>query len=269
MLVLASAVAAQEKTPVADLSVEYGKVLSAYVDDDGMVYYLGLKQNPKDLGTFLLRIGAVKRRDFDRWTDPQKIAFWINAYNGITLKSIIDSYPITKSGWFSRFPANSIRQISGVWNKTTWDVMGRPMTLDAIEHEELRKHFNEPRIHMALVCAAIGCPRLRNEPYTGATLDAQLKDQSEWFVRHREKFRIDTRAKTVHMSAIFEWFGGDFVKTWGKAPELSGRGDNERATLHFALQHLPADKRPRVTKDFGVKYLSYDWSLNERTKPVR
>lgn len=266
-LALLGTFAAQAEAP-DDLYAEYARVLKATVDDDGMVYYRGLQRNPQHLVKYLSRIGAINRRDFDRWSDNAKIAFWLNAYNGITLKAIIDHYPIKKSGWFSRFPSNSIRQIDGVWKDLKWTVLGERLTLHAIEHEILRKEFDEPRIHVALVCAAMSCPELRREPYVGDRLDKQLTDQSERFVRNPKQFRIDRGDKTIHMSAIFDWFGGDFVNKHGRGPAPRDFDADVRAPLNFALIHLPEGRRPRITDDYDIDFLDYDWSLNERTRPV-
>ncbi|MHC4215019.1 MAG: DUF547 domain-containing protein, partial [Planctomycetota bacterium] len=154
--------------------VDYARVLKKYVDANGMVNYKGLKKDRGRLDAYVGSIASLKRKSYDKWNDKDKIAFWLNAYNGFTLKSIIDNYPIKSSFWRSRvYPKNSIRQIKGVWTSLKFDVMGSKLSLKHIEHEILRKKFNEPRIHVAMVCAAMGCPPLRNEPYEGKKLDKQ------------------------------------------------------------------------------------------------
>ena len=162
---------------------DYADALKAYVNDRGMVNYAELKSHSEKLDSFLSSLAGLNRKAYDGWAEPAKIAFWLNAYNACTLQAIIDHYPIQSSFLTSlRYPKNSIRQISGVWDELQFSVMGQPMTLDGIEHGVLRKEFHEPRIHMALVCAAMGCPPLRNEPYTGDRLGAQLDDQARRFL---------------------------------------------------------------------------------------
>jgi hypothetical protein len=244
----------------------YAKVLKAYVDDRGLVQYAKLKANPGDLNAFLRTLASVRERDYRTWPEDDRIAFWINAYNGVTLKVIVDNYPIEPSFWTSRFyPKNSIRQIDGVWDEITHRVMGRAMTLDEIEHGVLREDFDEPRIHVALVCAAMGCPELRVEPYTGAKLDAQLADQANVFFRTRSKFRIDEEDAEVYLSPIFDWFGEDFRTAYctGLFDHL---GDaEEQAVMNFVRKHVPQDEaRWLLRHDFDLEYLDYDWTLNER-----
>ncbi len=246
----------------------YADVLEKYVDDKGLVDYASLKEHRRKLDAFVEAVGNLDPKTYQGWTKDQKIAFWINVYNGLTLKAIIDNYPIQPSFFRSlRYPENSIRQIPGVWDELKFTVMGRNMTLDEIEHKVLRKEFNEPRIHMALVCAAMGCPELRTEPFTGERLDEQLNDQSAKFMNNPEKFRIDRKEGRVYLSSIFKWFGEDFVKTYGTDKKFKDFGQVERAVLNFASRHVPPKDREYLEKGgYYLDYLSYDWTLNERKK---
>ena len=244
----------------------FAAALEQYVDDTGLVYYHGLKDHPQELQAFVTQLDQLDRAVYDQWNDQAKIAFWINAYNAFTLQAIIDRYPIQASFWKAAiYPENSIRQIGGVWDELQFGVMGKKMTLDEIEHTVLRVEFNEPRIHIALVCAALGCPPLRNEPYSGEQLDAQLNDQARKFFNNPLKFRLDTQTATVGLSPIFKWFGADFVKTYGTDKKFSDRSDPERAVLNFISTYLDdSDLRYLTTGAYSIDYLDYDWSLNER-----
>jgi hypothetical protein len=255
-----------EKRKDDSFYAEYALALSEHVNDGGMVTYASLKANDADLTAFARRLSTLSPADYEAWTESEKIAFWINAYNGLTLKAIIDNYPIKSSFAASlRFPKNSIRQIKGVWEKLEFPVMGRPITLNDIEHETLRKKFNEPRIHMALVCAALSCPPLRNEPFEGARLDAQLDDQTRRFLAAREKFRIDRPGQRVYLSPIFDWFGEDFVKKYRVDDGFVGHKEEDRAVLNFVSNYLSeTDAEYLKTAEYKVEYLDYDWSLNER-----
>ncbi len=247
-------------------NTDYAALLSAYVDVHGKVDYKGLKANRETIDRFADSLTSLEPTVYAKWKRDRQIAFWINAYNVLTLKSIIDHYPI-KAGILGglRFPKNSIRQISGVWDKRTHPVMGESMTLDHIEHEILRQQFAEPGIHMALVCASIGCPFLRTEPFTGERLHAQLNDQTGKFLKDRTKFRIDRRAGRVYLSPIFKWFGEDFIQKYLPDQGFSNKKDAERSVLNFIANHSEETNRNYLSKEsYSIRYLDYDWSLNER-----
>lgn len=243
------------------------KTLSDHVNDAGMVDYAALKANPGDLNAYLTSIANLDPDVFKDWPEPEQIALWCNVYNAYTLKAIIDHYPIKASIIRSLTrPKNSIRQIPGVWDKLQWPVMGKRITLDAIEHETLRVQFDEPRIHAALVCAAMSCPPLRNEPYDGSRLDEQLDDQMVNYLADPNRFRIDRETDTVHLSSILKWYGEDFVKSFGVDGGIGGRGPVERAVLNAIVPHVSeADAEYLRTEQYDVVYLDYDWSLNEQT----
>lgn len=245
---------------------DYAAVLSTHVNQPGLVNYREIKTNPQRLNSFLAALAEVSPETYQKWGEPEKIAFWVNAYNALTLKAIIDHYPIRASLFKSLvYPRNSIRQIPGVWDGLRFPVMGKEMTLDEIEHGVLRKEFNEPRIHLALVCAALGCPPLRTEPYEGDKLDRQLNDQARVFLAKAKKFRLDRGQGTVYLSPIFKWFGGDFVKTFGTDKAFQGLSPEERAVLNFISPHLSAADRDYLLQGkYTIAYLDYDWSLNEQ-----
>jgi hypothetical protein len=259
--------------PAADVSkqfdyADYAAVLGKYVDANGMVNYKELKAHPERLDSFLSALKGLDTKTFEQWGREGKIAFWLNAYNSLTLKAIIDNYPIKPSFFASlKYPHNSIRQIPGVWDKITFDVMGKEMTLTEIEHGILRKQFNEPRIHMALVCAAMGCPSLRNEPYVEDRLASQLDDQARKFLANPKKFMIDQEKEKVWISPIFKWFGNDFVEKYGGDKVRSGSGDAEKAVLNFISGYVSKDDGEFIRNEkFKVGYLDYDWSLNTQSE---
>lgn len=231
----------------------YGGILREYVDSSGQVDYENLKNNRSPLDEFNASLAAASPSLYESWSDLEKIAFLVNAYNSLTLAAILDNYP-----------TKSIRYIPGVWNRQKFEVVGQEMTLDYIEHELLRKQFNEPRIHMALVCASIGCPPLRTEPFMGDRLDEQLSDQTRTFLANPNNFRIDRDAKRVYLSSIFEWFGDDFKTTYGMPQNFKNLNGKETAVLNFISQHLsPADRDYLTQGGYRVSYLDYDWSLND------
>ncbi len=246
----------------------YNEVLQTYVNERGMVDYKALKANPGQLNAFLDNAATLERSTYESWSDDAKIAFWINAYNAYTLKAIIEHYPI-EAGLIGglRFPDNSIRQIDGVWTGLEWEVMGEMLTLDAMEHEILRKEFkDEPRVHAALVCAAMSCPPLRREAFTGEQLDAQLDNQMREWMSHPDKFAIDRESNVVHLSKIFQWFGRDFLNGYATETEFQQFSSSQRAVLNAVAEALPDEQATYLREgDYTIEYLPYDWSLNEQS----
>jgi len=245
---------------------DYAAVLKDYIDNRGMVSYKRLKARRESLDLFVLTISKLDAKTYEKWSNKEKIAFWINAYNALTLKVIIDNYPIKPSFFKSiYYPKNSIRQIKGVWDKKKFKVMGKDMTLEDIEHKILRKKFDEPRIHFALVCAAMGCPQLRNEPYLGEKLEEQFENQIHHSLADDKKLKINRKDDEVHMSSIFKWFGGDFVSKYAPEEKMVGLSRNEAAVINFISKYLEtSDSSYLMTGNFKIKYLKYDWSLNEQ-----
>lgn len=244
----------------------YSKVLKTYVDPNGMMNYKLLKKQRNILDQFARQLNNLKEQEYKNWTHNKKIAFWINAYNGLTLQLIINHYPIESSFFKSiHLPENSIRQISGAWDEITFPVMGKPITLDFIEHKILRKQFNEPRIHMALVCAAMSCPPLRNEPYTEQNLDYQLNDQTKKFMANKTKFKINHNDQEIYLSKIFKWFGKDFIPTYYNKNNFPDYDKEENAVLNFLGSFLSQKDNNKIGKsEYHINYMSYDWSLNEQ-----
>jgi hypothetical protein len=244
----------------------YETVLAKYVDDDGGVNYQALKANRANLDQYAEQIALLDRKEFEQWNENDRLAFWLNAYNSLTLKLIIDNYPIKASfiGSF-RFPKNSIRQISGAWDSIKHTVMGKKMTLDDIEHKVIRIEFDEPRIHFALVCAAMGCPPLRNEPYEGSRLIEQLDDQVHQMLKHPKKFKIDQSRKRVYLSKILYWYGKDFISKHSDTDKFENQSKVNRSLLNFIVPYLSDQEREFLeTHDVSISYLDYDWSLNEQ-----
>ena len=235
---------------------DYTQVLNTYVDDAGLIDYQGLQANREQLDKFNQSLAAVSPETYAAWSEPEQIAFWMNAYNSLTLQSIIDQDPLPES----------IRDISGVWNRRKFSIAGESQTLDNIEHDILRQDFDEPRLHVALVCAAISCPPLRNEPYLPEKLDAQLNDQVAKFIVSPHGFKLDRQQNKVYLSSIFKWYGKDWVDTYGVKDQFAGNS-KQRAVINFLSQYLnPEERRYLETESYKVDHLDYDWSLNQQKK---
>ena len=221
----------------------FNNVLKQYVKD-ARVDYAGLKAHPEELNRYLDRVAAVPRAEFQKWSEPRQIAFLTNAYNAYTIRLIVEHYPL-----------KSIRDIgnvvSGPWDQPIVQLFGKMIDLNTVEHKILRVNYAEPRLHFALVCAAKGCPPLRGEAYVAERLEDQLVDQAKQFLATPEKNRVDAAGRTVHLSPIFKWYGGDFEKKSG--------------SVLAALKPYWPGNAP-ATDDFTIRYTDYDWSLNEQTR---
>lgn len=174
----------------------------------------------------------------------EKLSFWINVYNILAVKMIVDHHPI-----------KSIKKVGGlfrsVWKLPIGVVAGKQRTLNEVEHEILRK-MDEPRIHVAIVCASVSCPDLRTSAFTADQLDVQLDEQMKSFVANPGKgLRFDSGKKKVNISKIFDWFEDDFESRGGVLKVLSKYVD-------------PADAKALLNRNLKVSYLKYNWDLNEQ-----
>jgi len=246
----------------------YNSLLQKYVRD-GRVDYEGFIESRGEFEAFLKAMGSIDPEEFGSWAENDKLAYWINAYNAFTIKAIIDHYPIERSfslvGIFYA-PSNSILQIKGVWKKLRFRAVGRMVTLDEIEHQILRKEFNEPRIHTAIVCASVSCPNLSSEAYSGGEIQEQLTAASLRFVNNPDKgVLIDKKDNRVNVSKIFKWFGDDFIKNYGVVVSFKNKSLKENAVLNFILDYLVSESKKEYLKNnnFKLGYLKYDWHLNE------
>ncbi len=247
----------------------YAEVLNAHVNVDGLVDYVALQAERGELDAFVAALGNVSQDEMSAWDRSARFAFWINAYNATTLKRIVDHYPIKKGGLIAgfRYPENSIRQIPGVWDTLNSKVAGRDVTLDAIEHEVLRPEFKDPRVHAALVCASIGCPPLRSEPFIADRLNEQLDDQMRKFLSRADAFRIDHAKSKVYLSSIFDWFADDFSESYKTDSGFPGQAPPRRAVLSFVSKYVSdADAQFLRGNSYDVVYMDYDWTLNEQPK---
>lgn len=246
----------------------FDELLQTHVKN-GRVDYQALQANREKLTDYLDQLEHVNPDDFGKWSKNEKMAFWINAYNAITIEGILRNYPIQWGGLIarSRFPQNSIRQIGGFWDKVFVRVMGKDLTLNDIEHKILRKEFDDPRIHFVIVCASIGCPKLESRAFFADDLEHRLDQATRNFINDPDKVRLDKQKNILYLSSIFDWYKEDFpASTDGKKMfdhyDKSAAGNIELIIGYFA----EADRRYIAQHQPKIKYLDYDWSLNEQTK---
>ncbi len=214
------------------------ELLAAHVDDAGWVDYAALR---KDLAKLEAYTAGLANAPFDGLGRDEKLALLINAYNAFTLQLILEHYDAGKLKSINDIPK------ARRWDAKRWIIAGKRYSLNQIEHEQVRPKFKEPRIHWALVCAAYSCPPLRDEAYTGAKLERQLADQERYVHSHPRWARWDAAANTLWLTALYNWYGGDFEQVSG-------------SVLKYAAPHVSgveADDEPRL------RWIDYDWRLND------
>ena len=223
----------------------FDQVLRTYVSA-GWVDYGKLTADRSGLDAYADSLAAVDGAEAAGFSRQEAMALWINAYNALTLKVMIDHGPVA-----------SIRDIDGAWDGIRHEVAGRSLTLNEIEHEILRKLYPDARLHMVLVCAARSCPKLYAGAFTPANLEQRLDAASSGFVTDDQRNVWTPSSGELKVSRIFEWYGSDFV---GRYAAEGGGADAMAGIRGFFAAHLddPAVGQSTVK----VSYLDYDWSLN-------
>jgi hypothetical protein len=237
------------------------QVLDLYVRD-GQVYYRAMKANRRILDSYVTALATSSVESAPR---DQQLAFWINAYNALVLRTVIDHYPISQRS--KDYPPGSVRQIPGAFERLPHRIAGRSLTLDQIEQTVLAG-FGDPRVFFAIGRGAVGGGRLRSEAFVPASLEGQLSAVASECVTRSQCVAIDRTANKVLISPIFSWREKEFVAAFADkaAPAYSARSPIERAVLAFVEPRLLTTERDFLSKnDFKVEYARFDWSLNDLT----
>ena len=208
----------------------WNTLLQKYVSAEGVVNYREMKKEEAVLHTYIHMLS--KNTPQEAWGENEKLAYWINLYNASTVSLVLKNYPV-----------KSIRDIGDPWDIVFVKAGEKEYSLNDIEHKIIRKEFNEPRIHFALVCAAKSCPSLLNEAYDADRLDAQLHDQGVKFINNPRKNEI--AVDNIKISKLFDWYKGDFTKNGSLIDFLNG----------FA--------KTKISSDAKIGFTDYDWNLNE------
>lgn len=222
----------------------FDQILSEYVNDKGLIDYNGIARDKR----FYKYIDSLKAADVTALTRDGQLAFWLNAYNAVTIEKVIR--------WK---PKKSVREtiISGVWISTKFYttrenyVAGKKMSQDDIEHEILRKQFQDPRIHFAIICASMGCPPQPRFAYTGEMVQSQLESETRKYLNSPRGTRIDQAENTLFLSKVLDWFGDDFVKAAG-------------SVMNFIKPYLAKETLMFLNRNPKIDYIHYDWALNAR-----
>lgn len=219
------------------------------------VDYAGFKRDSAALQQYLQELSAVTQQEFDAWSEPQQLAFLINAYNAFTIDLILTRYPDLKS----------IKDLGSLlqspWKKRFFTLLGKERHLDELEHEMIRAKgvYDEPRIHVAVVCASIGCPALRDDAFVAERLDAQLEDSFKRFLADRSRNRYNASSGKLEVSKIFDWYQEDFNSGYQGFDSLPG----VFARYADVLADDPAAQQRIRQGQAAISHLSYDWALND------
>lgn len=236
--------AAAEQTLEVDYG-PWGELLVTYIDGNhpsgiSLFDYNALTAADRQrLDAFIDYLAALPLAQL---TPLQQKAYWINLYNSLTVRIILDNPGVAsvreiKSGWFR----------PGPWGLDLIEVDGVALTLDDIEHRILRPIFGDPRIHFAVNCASLGCPNLAEKPYLASKLDQQLDTAASEFINHPRGASI--RGDTLTLSSIFKWYGGDF-------------GEGVPARLNWVSSYADPSLAEQLDKWSGRIRYDYDWGLN-------
>ena len=211
----------------------FDSLLKKNVDENGMVDYQSFKKNEALLDGYL--VALQKTKPSENWSLNKQKAYWLNTYNAYTIKIILTNYPL-----------KSIRDIK-IDGKTAWKIpfikVGKnTYTLDWIEHEILRKKYNDPRIHVGINCASMSCPKLGNFAFSEDNIEIALDNLMLEFINNGNKNKISENK--LELSKIFDWFSIDFKKN---------------GTL---IEYINKYASIKVSEKASIKYLTYDWRLN-------
>jgi hypothetical protein len=260
-------VTAQNYQPSPDLDaihVPYDALLDPNVRD-GLVYYRTLQASSGRLSRYIASLNSpAVVSGYAKWSDDQKKAFWINAYNAIVLQTVVQHYPIR--GTAKGYPANSIRQIPGAFEKTLHAIAGKQLTLDQIETTVIAE-LNDPRMFLALGRGAVDSGRLRSEAYSSKAVDKQLEDAKRQFAVTPRWSKVDALTGKVSISPILSWRAPMFIKEYADdAYDLPKREPIELAVIGFLRPHLLAAEEEFIKKNtFQLTYEPFDWRLNDLT----
>ena len=206
-------------------------LLQKHVSDDGLVDYEGFKNDQEQLTTYLTALSSNPPNE--EWKVQELLAYYINLYNAYTVDLIVKNYPV-----------KSIKDINGAWTKAIVPVGNRTMSLGGIENGVLRK-MDEPRIHFAINCASISCPKLMNKAYTPTAINEQLDEAASEFINSDKNMISPTSVKLSH---IFKWYEKDY-----KTPSVNS-----------VIEYINQYSDTKINKNATIEYLDYDWNLNKQ-----
>ncbi len=232
---------------------EWTQVLSRFVDERGFVDYHALVEQREVLDSYVAKIASTSPQTHPELfaTREEQLAYYINAYNAMVFDGVLDRGPEDESVWKGGL-------ISGyrffVKRKNT--LGGRRLSLRSLENEVVRRGFRDPRVHAALNCASISCPRLPQEAFNAERLDEQLDDAMSEFVSEARNVTIEPSSLTIWLSKIFDWFESDFLDY------ERVQGSQRPSLLGYINRYR--DPGSRLPQHYRVRYFKYDKSVNKQ-----
>jgi Protein of unknown function, DUF547 len=223
-------------------------VEKAYVTEDGLVDYPALEAHREGLDKYVSELASASPRSNPELfpTRDDALAYWINAYNALIVRAVVDAYPVKS--------VLDIEIAHGVFNRLHFPVGGTPMTLDDIEKGTLLKEWSDtPEIHWALTCASMGCPGLDPEAWQAKGIHERLKAEGGKYLNSARGVQLDPATDTVRLTKYFDWYASSF-------------GDKP---LVYIAPFLTDERRAQLEamKDPTVVFMDYDWRLNDKTAP--
>ena len=245
----------------------YAQLLSNHVDQQGLVDYRRLVDNPAELENFYSQIAAFSPDSHPGLfkTNNERLAYWINAYNATVLKGVVRYYPIV-SVEAVKPPALLffLPDISGFFLFQRFTYGGKQTNLYNIENKVIRPRFQDPRIHFALNCASSSCPELPRTPFYPETLDQQLDAETKKFINDSRNIRYDEEQNTLYLSSIFSWYEEDF-SNW-----LSAHQPQKNPTLlSYVRRYLDSPVNAEIEEKretMLIEFMPYDWGLNDQAE---
>jgi hypothetical protein len=264
VVVTSVVVAASQPVPssVHPLHRPFDQLLDVYVRD-GFVYYGALRRERRGLDTYVVSLNSAAAIALAKGSPEEQKAFWINAYNALVLRTVIDHHPIR--GRAKEYPASSIRQIPGAFERASHRVAGRTVSLDGIEKEILAP-LGDARVFLALGRGSYGGGRLRSEAFDGPAMEKLLTAVAAEAGSRVELVRIDEAANIVWMSPLFSWREPVFVQSLADqaAPVFKQRSGLERAVMALIHAHVSTPEALYLEKNtFKMQFHEYDWRLND------
>jgi len=242
--------------------------LKKYTDNNG-VHYKRWQKHSANLERYLNSLETITADQYDQMSAPDRAALWLNVYCALTIKIILDHYPIDGKKLY--YPSNSIRQIPNCWEADFVSVAGRKINLWQIYHDVIRKDIKDIRTHFGIFCGANGCSTQR-AAYTGAKLDNQLNQSMHKYLADKRNVDLDLANKKIFVSQVFKWFPLDFAPEAGFQKIPFPPPTDDEIVLGYLSMHGPDDVQQalagvRNRSEYKVVYREFDWSLNDTDSP--
>lgn len=237
-------------------------LLKKNVNENGDVDYRSIAKDPKTLNDYLASLMGVNEIDFKQWPREEALAFWLNAYHAVLIKSVVENYPTT-----------SVQRIPSFWDVASFHFgpkskMQTQFSLSDIRVKNLMGVYRDEKIHLVLSMAAKGGPKLIPEAFTGPKVEGQLFLLTRKFVADPYYVDVTPGRKKIRISRLFKWYGNDFKLDFGIPEPRVKFSETENSVLSFLAYYLEDEAKGEYLQDakYKIEYLPFDWSLNDWKK---